>query len=258
MQGLPRYFPVALCALAEPRTGNEAAFGRQVYLSHVHKRACYLTHYDSIWTHWSGDVTAAVHADVPGDPREPCPARCPELHSPAESAESVQGTRQVVADGASALPILPRARLDDSRARTPVRYMRKHPGLQSYTKEIMSLNETLKYGMMSAGPLCHPIAVTQELHLVVPIQCSIQCTMHIPACKFTLAPGVGARARGGACCASRGTSPSVSQPSRSDAKPCLSPSRRGWSGVIRMATWFVPETNPWSSPEPQPLYAMVL
>jgi hypothetical protein len=82
--------------------------------------------------------------------------------------------------------------------------------------------------------------------------------MHIPACKFTLALGVGARARGGACCASRGTSPSVSQPSRSDAKPCLSPSRRGWSGVIRMATWFVPEANPWSSPEPPPLYAMVL
>ena len=74
----------------------------------------------------------------------------------------------MVADGASALPILPRARLDDSRARTPVRYMRKHPGLQSYTKEIMSLNETLKYGMMSAGPLCHPISVTRNFILLSP------------------------------------------------------------------------------------------
>jgi hypothetical protein len=46
--------------------------------------------------------------------------------------------------------------------------MRKHPGLQSYTKEIMSLNETLKYGMMSAGPLCHPIAVTRNFILLSP------------------------------------------------------------------------------------------
>ena len=130
--------------------------------------------------------------------------------------------------------------------------MRKHPGLQSYTKEIMSVNETFKYGTMSAGPLCHPNSVTRNFNLKSP---------------FSAHPNIQNRPRAGCRCMGPAVvhavshvdpAPCVSPPSRSDAKPCLSPSRREWSGVIRMATWFVPEANPWSSPEPQPLYAMVL